>query len=198
MAPAQATRVPHRRRPSALGRRRCIRPREFGTRSRSGRPGAPVRRDLLRRHRSAVLLGRHGLPLHARPAVRGRRRDRSPSGVDRALGGGVGYNITRNWGVELQFQGVDPDLRSASRGTIREISVITIVPAVRYRWPSARRTLRPLRHRRRRHVVHRRQRGRQALRAGGRRAARPSSARCRPGSTTSCRRTSRSASRAAT
>jgi opacity protein-like surface antigen len=58
-----------------------------------------------------------------------------PSGVDWDLGGGVGYNITRNWGVELQFQGIDPDLRSASRGTIREISVLTFVPAVRYRWP---------------------------------------------------------------
>jgi opacity protein-like surface antigen len=60
-----------------------------------------------------------------------------PSGVDWGLGGGVGYNITRNWGVELQILGIDPDLRSASRGTIREISVLNIVPVVRYRWPVA-------------------------------------------------------------
>src|SRR4030095_9659569 len=59
------------------------------------------------------------------------------SGVDWALGGGVGYNITRNWGVELQVLGIDPALRSASRGTIREISVLNLVPAVRYRWPMA-------------------------------------------------------------
>src|SRR5262245_6019934 len=58
-----------------------------------------------------------------------------PSGVDWDLGGGVGYNITRNWGVELQVLGIDPDLRSASRGTIREISVLNLVPSVRYRWP---------------------------------------------------------------
>ena len=53
---------------------------------------------------------------------------------DLLLGGSVGYNITRNWGVELQFQGGEPDLRSASRGKIREISIITVVPAARYRW----------------------------------------------------------------
>src|SRR4029453_14444541 len=59
-----------------------------------------------------------------------------PSGVDWGLGGGVGYNITRNWGVELQILGIDPDLRSASRGgTIREISVLNIVPGGRYRRP---------------------------------------------------------------
>src|SRR5262245_27426162 len=57
------------------------------------------------------------------------------SSVDWDLGGGVGYNITRNWGVELQVLGIDPDLDSASRGTIRELSVLNIVPAVRYRWP---------------------------------------------------------------
>ena len=53
---------------------------------------------------------------------------------DLLLGGGLGYNITRNWGVELQFQGGEPDLRSASRGKIREISVLTVVAAARYRW----------------------------------------------------------------
>ena len=50
---------------------------------------------------------------------------------DLLLGGSVGYNITRNWGVELQFQGGEPDLRSASHGKIRELSVITVVPAAR-------------------------------------------------------------------
>ncbi|MCI0346191.1 MAG: porin family protein, partial [Chloroflexi bacterium] len=53
---------------------------------------------------------------------------------DLILGGGLGYNISRHWGVELQMQGGEPDLRSASRGKIREISIITIVPAARYRW----------------------------------------------------------------
>jgi opacity protein-like surface antigen len=53
---------------------------------------------------------------------------------DLILGGGLGYNISRHWGVELQVQGGEPDLRSASRGKIREISIITVVPAARYRW----------------------------------------------------------------
>jgi opacity protein-like surface antigen len=53
---------------------------------------------------------------------------------DLLLGGSLGYNISRHWGVELQFQGGEPDLRSASRGKIREIAILTVVPAVRYRW----------------------------------------------------------------
>ena len=44
---------------------------------------------------------------------------------DLILGGGVGYNISRHWGAELQFQGGEPDIRSASRGKIREISIIS-------------------------------------------------------------------------
>jgi opacity protein-like surface antigen len=53
---------------------------------------------------------------------------------DLILGGSLGYNFSRHWGAELQFQGGEPDIRSASRGKIREISVITVVPAARYRW----------------------------------------------------------------
>jgi len=53
---------------------------------------------------------------------------------DDVLGGTLGYNLTRHWGLELQFQGTEPDLRSASRGKIREISIITVAAAARYRW----------------------------------------------------------------
>ena len=53
---------------------------------------------------------------------------------DFTLGGSLGYNISRHWGAELQFQGGEPDIYSESRGKIREISVITVVPAARYRW----------------------------------------------------------------
>src|SRR5262245_23525157 len=53
---------------------------------------------------------------------------------DDVLGGAIGYNIDRSWGLELQIQGTEPDLRSASHGKIRELSIITAVPAVRYRW----------------------------------------------------------------
>jgi opacity protein-like surface antigen len=56
------------------------------------------------------------------------------SDVELNLGGGMGYNIDPNWGVELQVDGTDPWVRSESRGGIARISVITFVPAVRYRW----------------------------------------------------------------
>ena len=56
------------------------------------------------------------------------------SAVELNLGGGVGYNIDRHWGVELQVNGVDPWLRSESAGAVKRIAVLTFVPAVRYRW----------------------------------------------------------------
>ncbi len=56
------------------------------------------------------------------------------SDVELSLGGGAGYNIDRHWGVELQVDGTDPWVRSETRGGIDRISVITFVPAVRYRW----------------------------------------------------------------
>jgi opacity protein-like surface antigen len=56
-------------------------------------------------------------------------------GINLSLGGGVGYNLGRHWGIELQVQGTEPDLRSATRGKIDELSNITFVPAARFRWP---------------------------------------------------------------
>jgi len=56
-------------------------------------------------------------------------------GINVSLGGGVGYNLGRHWGIELQIQGTEPDLRSTSRGKIDELSNITFVPAARFRWP---------------------------------------------------------------
>jgi opacity protein-like surface antigen len=56
------------------------------------------------------------------------------SDVELSLGGGAGYNIDPHWGVELQVEGTDPWVRSETRGGIDRISVITFVPAVRYRW----------------------------------------------------------------
>jgi opacity protein-like surface antigen len=51
------------------------------------------------------------------------------------LGGGGGYNFTRHWGLEIQGHGTEPDVRSQSRGKIEELSNITIIPAVRFRYP---------------------------------------------------------------
>jgi opacity protein-like surface antigen len=56
-------------------------------------------------------------------------------GINVSLGGGVGYNLGRHWGLELQIQGTEPDLRSGTRGKIDELSNITFVPAARLRWP---------------------------------------------------------------
>ena len=51
------------------------------------------------------------------------------------LGGGGGYNFTRHWGFEIQGHGTEPEVRSQTRGKIDELSNITIIPAVRFRWP---------------------------------------------------------------
>jgi hypothetical protein len=56
------------------------------------------------------------------------------SAVELNLGGGVGYNIDEHWGAEFQVNGVDPWLRSESRGAVNRIAVVTFVPAARYRW----------------------------------------------------------------
>jgi opacity protein-like surface antigen len=56
-------------------------------------------------------------------------------GINLSLGGEIGYNVGRHWSVELQVQGTEPDLRSATRGKITELSNITFVPAARFRWP---------------------------------------------------------------
>lgn len=55
-------------------------------------------------------------------------------GLNLVLAGGAGYSISEHWGVELQVHGTEPDLHQGGR-KIREYSNITIVPAVRFRWP---------------------------------------------------------------
>jgi opacity protein-like surface antigen len=59
----------------------------------------------------------------------------TPHGVDLWLGGMIGYNLSRHWGIELQAEGTEPDIRSKSLGKVKEFSNITITPALRYRHP---------------------------------------------------------------
>jgi opacity protein-like surface antigen len=59
----------------------------------------------------------------------------TPNGINVVLGGGGGYNISRHWGIEIQGHGTEPDVRSDTFGKFREFSNITIVPAVRFRYP---------------------------------------------------------------
>ena len=59
----------------------------------------------------------------------------TPDGINVVLGGGGGYNISEHWGIELQAHGTEPDVRSDRYGKFKEFSNITIIPAVRFRWP---------------------------------------------------------------
>jgi opacity protein-like surface antigen len=58
-----------------------------------------------------------------------------PNGFDFFLGGGAGYNFSEHWGLELQAHGTETDVRSDSLGKLEEYSNITMVPALRFRWP---------------------------------------------------------------
>lgn len=58
-----------------------------------------------------------------------------PGGWNFFLGGGGGYNISDHWGVEIQADGTEPDVRSSSLGKLTEFSNITLIPAVRFRIP---------------------------------------------------------------
>jgi outer membrane protein W len=59
----------------------------------------------------------------------------TPDGINVVLGAGGGYNLTDHWGFELQGHGTEPEVRSQTYGKIKEFSNITIVPAVRFRYP---------------------------------------------------------------
>ncbi|MGH7341073.1 MAG: outer membrane protein, partial [Candidatus Rokuibacteriota bacterium] len=58
-----------------------------------------------------------------------------PNHFDFVLGGGAGYNFSDHWGIEFQAHGTEIDIRSDSLGKLEEYSNITMVPALRFRWP---------------------------------------------------------------
>jgi len=60
----------------------------------------------------------------------------TPNGINFNLGVGIGYDIDRHWSVEIEGDGTEPDLRDQRTGRkINEFSNITLIPAVRFRWP---------------------------------------------------------------
>jgi len=57
------------------------------------------------------------------------------SNVDVPINIGIGYNISKHFGVELQGFGTEPDIVSDSLGKLAEYSNITVFGALRYRHP---------------------------------------------------------------
>jgi opacity protein-like surface antigen len=58
-----------------------------------------------------------------------------PGGANFLFGGGVGYNITDHWGIDFQAAGTEPNIQLDGRGTVRELSNITLIPNIRFRYP---------------------------------------------------------------
>ncbi len=58
-----------------------------------------------------------------------------PGGFNHVLGGGLGYNLTDHWGIEVQAHGTELDLRSKTLRKVKELSNITLMGAVRWRHP---------------------------------------------------------------
>jgi opacity protein-like surface antigen len=60
----------------------------------------------------------------------------TPNGINFNLGVGLGYDIDRHWSIEIEGDGTEPDIRDERTGLkVSEFSNITLIPAVRFRWP---------------------------------------------------------------
>jgi hypothetical protein len=60
---------------------------------------------------------------------------RAPGDFNATLGGGLGANLSRHWGVEMQLVHTEPNLKRFEEGKIAELSNLTWLPSVRYRYP---------------------------------------------------------------
>jgi opacity protein-like surface antigen len=58
----------------------------------------------------------------------------SPGGVNWLLGGGLGVNLGRRWGLEVQLVNSDPNMKTGAIGKFAEMSNFVVLPQVRYRW----------------------------------------------------------------
>jgi opacity protein-like surface antigen len=59
----------------------------------------------------------------------------APGDFNATLGGGLGLNLSRNWGFEVQLVHTEPNLEAGALGKIAELSNLTVLPSVRYRYP---------------------------------------------------------------
>jgi opacity protein-like surface antigen len=117
--------------------------RLFPGQSARGPDGQPRRRRLLVADRGPFdtgarrvylyALGGHHVVLDDR--VGGGVRLEAPGNFNATLGGGVGVNLDRWWGVELQLAQSEPNVRSGAEGKFAEVGILTVLPGVRYRRP---------------------------------------------------------------
>jgi hypothetical protein len=60
-------------------------------------------------------------------------RMEAPGDFNATLGGGIGINVSRHWGFEIDMLNSDPELDAGAIGKFIELSNFTVVPTVRYR-----------------------------------------------------------------
>jgi opacity protein-like surface antigen len=58
----------------------------------------------------------------------------APGGANWLLGGGLGVNLDRRWGLEVQLVNSDPNMKIGVIGQFAEMSNFVVLPQVRYRW----------------------------------------------------------------
>jgi len=58
----------------------------------------------------------------------------SPGDFNATLGGGVGVNLSKHWGVEIQLVNSEPNINLTGIGKFAEMSNFLVLPMVRFRW----------------------------------------------------------------
>ena len=58
----------------------------------------------------------------------------SPGDFNATLGGGIGANLSKHWGVEIQLLNSEPNVNLSGIGKFAELSNFLVLPMVRFRW----------------------------------------------------------------
>jgi outer membrane protein W len=59
----------------------------------------------------------------------------APGDFNATLGGGLGVNLSKNWGAEIQLVNSEPNINLSGIGKFAEMSNFSVIPMVRFRWP---------------------------------------------------------------
>jgi opacity protein-like surface antigen len=59
----------------------------------------------------------------------------APGDFNATLGGGLGVNLSKHWGAEIQLLNSEPNVNLSGIGKFAELSNFTVLPMVRFRWP---------------------------------------------------------------